>query len=141
MHPIAIEQFAGAVGIELGEPFVVNVVASVVTEVVEKVTVVERPVKPVVVTVMVLTEAVVKVEPLIVIGTLTVLRTVVLCAPWTGTMVAVENTTTVETVVMGTVTVCVVVPSADEVALLKGAVVLKGWSVDELWVGILVGNG
>jgi hypothetical protein len=58
----------------------------------------------------------------------------------TGTFVEVDTTMMVSSVVRGTVTVWVIVPSGD-VALLNGAVVCNGCKVEKEALGILVGKG
>lgn len=62
-------------------------------------------------------------------------------SPGTGIVVAVDDTMIVSRVVIGTVIVWVVVPSENDVALLKDAVVFNGCKVEKDTLGILVAKG
>jgi hypothetical protein len=58
----------------------------------------------------------------------------------TGIVVAVDDTMIVSRVVIGTIAVWVVVPSENDVALLKDAVVFNGCDVQKDTLGTLVGR-
>jgi hypothetical protein len=123
----------------LGTPFVVKVVCNTVVEVVEYAIV--KPVTLVVVVVIVLSDVSMCVDPLPETGTSNVVDSVVVKVVGTGMFVEVDTTMMVSSVVTGTVTVWVIVPSDGDVALLNGAVVCKGCKVEEEPLGILVGKG
>ena len=134
-------QDTGEAGTTLGTPLVVSVVCNTVVDVVEYATVSERTFDPVVMTVAVLSDAVVDAEPLAVTMASNVVSTVVVNVVGTGTFVVVDETRMVSRVVVGTVTVWVVVPPEEEVALLNGAVVGNGCKVEEDSVATPVGKG
>lgn len=89
----------------LGTSLVVKVVCNTVVEVVEYSYVSERILDPVLMTVAVLSDAVVYAEPFVVTVTSNVARTVVVNVVGTRTFVVVDETIMVSRVVVGTVTV------------------------------------
>jgi hypothetical protein len=95
----------------------------------------------VVATVAVLSDVTVCVNPLTVAVTSKVVDFVVVEVVSTEMLVEVDTTIMVSSVVTGTVTVWVIVPSDGDVALLNGAVVCKGCKVEEETLGMLVWKG
>jgi hypothetical protein len=78
---------------------------------------------------------------LVVVGTSKVVEIVVVNVGGTVKFVEADTTMIVSSVVRGTVTVWAIVPSEEDVALLKGAVVCNGCKVEEEALGMLVGKG
>lgn len=138
-QPEAIVQFAGDV-CTVGTPLVVRVVANVVVEVVEILSVAETTIAAEVVITAVPSEVVVKVEPSAVTVTLNLVSDVRVNVLCTGTLLVVATIIVVLDVAVGTVSVSVVV-AVVQFSLRKGAVVHNGCKVEALTLGILVIKG
>ena len=134
-------QFGVAVGIDVGLPFVVIVVARIVVDVLEAAIVVSIRVKEVDFAVIVLSAVDVNVELFSVMVTASLVRDKNVDVLSNGKVATVVCVIMLLTVVVGTEMVCVVVDSGTSVALVNGANVVSGWSVEAVTEGRLVGNG
>jgi hypothetical protein len=138
---ISVVQLGAAVGIVVGLPSVVTVVAKVVVDVLEATIVVSTSVKDVDVAVTVLSNVDVNVElfSVIVITSLVTDKNVEMLSR--GKVVTVDSVTMLSTVLVGTEMVCVVVDWGSSVVLVNGANVVSGSRVEAVTEGKLVGNG
>ena len=134
-------QFGVAVGIDVGLPFVVIVVARIIVDVLEAAIVVSIRVKEVDFAVIVLSAVDVNVELFSVMVTASLVRDKNVDVLSNGKVATVVCVIMLLTVVVGTEMVCVVVDSGTSVALVNGANVVSGWSVEAVTEGRLVGNG
>jgi hypothetical protein len=140
-HAISNVQFGATVGMVVGLPSVVIVVAKIVVDVLEARSVVSIKVKEIEVAVRVLSDVDVNVELFKVIVTTSVVTDKNAEIDGSGTVTIVDCVTMLSLVVVGTETVCVVVDSGSAVVLVNGANVVRGSRVETVTEGRLVGNG